>query len=275
MSDDLITAVVLRRGALSWTTLQRKKNRLDVVEHKTATFAWPAGVTDWQAPEITERLKPLCAQIKGRIAISLPTESALLRVVRLPTVEVDEIRDMASLQVDKFSPFPMDQMAVSQEILHQQEGASRVVVATAPLDAVARWGGILQAAGLSPREMDVDILGWWRLLKQEKQVADDRPPAAAADGGGRHRTGGGAGRGAGADAIPGRARRRVLRRMRPRLAEELNYTLTMLEAEWGLGGVSSLQLWSRGAVATDFLDRLRVESHLTLETHQLEHGCRR
>ena len=270
MSDDLITAVVLRRGALSWTTLQRKKNRLDVVEHKTATFAWPAGVTDWQAPEITERLKPLCAQIKGRIAISLPTESALLRVVRLPTVEVDEIRDMASLQVDKFSPFPMDQMAVSQEILHQQEGASRVVVATAPLDAVARWGGILQAAGLSPREMDVDILGWWRLLKQEKQVADEgRQLLLLMEEGGTElvvvqdgvpvlmRSLGVPGAGSAADAAE--------------MAEELNYTLTMLEAEWGLGGVQSLQLWTRGAVATDFLDRLRVESHLTLETHQLEH----
>jgi hypothetical protein len=275
MSDDLITAVVLRRGALSWTTLQRKKNRLDVVEHKTATFAWPAGVTDWQAPEITERLKPLCAQIKGRIAISLPTESALLRVVRLPTVEVDEIRDMAALQVDKFSPFPMDQMAVSQEILHQQEGASRVVVATAPLDAVARWGGVLQAAGCFAARDGCGHSGLVASAQAGEAGGGNRAPAAAADGGGRHRTGGGAGRGAGADAIPGRARRRVTRRMRPRLAEELNYTLTMLEAEWGLGGVSSLQLWSRGAVATDFLDRLRAESHLTLETHQLEHGCPR
>ena len=116
MSDDLITALVLRRGALSWTTLQRKKNRLEVVENKIATFEWPAGVTEWQAPEVVERIKPLCAQIKGRVALALPTDAALLRVVRLPTVEAEEIRDMVALQVDKFSPFPVDQMSVSLEI---------------------------------------------------------------------------------------------------------------------------------------------------------------
>lgn len=269
MSDDLITAVVLRRGALSWTTLQRKKNRLEVVENRTATFVWPSGATDWQAPEVAERLKSLCGPIKGRVVCSLPTESALLRVVRLPTVEVAEIRDMAALQVDKFSPFPTDQMAVSQEILHQQEGSSRVVVATAPQEAVAKWGGVLQAAGLAPREMDVDILGWWRLLKQEKHVAEEgRQLLLLMDEGGTELV-------VAQDGVP------VLMRSlglpltgssadAAELAEELNYTLTMLEAEWGLGGAPLLHVWSRGALATDFLDRLRAESHLTLETRSLD-----
>jgi len=160
MSDDLITAVVLRRGALLWTTLQRKKNRLEVVENKAATFTWPAGVTDGRAPEIAQQLKPLCQQIRGRVTLALPTESTLMRVVRLPTEEVAEIRDMVALQVDKFSPFPVDQMAVSQEILHQQDGASRVAMVTAPLETVNHWGATLQGAGLFPREVDVEVLGW-------------------------------------------------------------------------------------------------------------------
>lgn len=270
MSDDLITAVVLRRGALLWTTLQRKKNRLEVVENKAATFTWPAGVTDGRAPEIAQQLKPLCQQIRGRVTLALPTESTLMRVVRLPTEEVAEIRDMVALQVDKFSPFPVDQMAVSQEILHQQDGASRVAMVTAPLETVNHWGATLQEAGLYPREMDVEVLGWWRLLKQEKQVPED----------GRHllllmeETG--VELLVIQDGVPvllralGKPGVAAPATAAAELAEELNFTLTTLEAEWGSGSPHRLQVWSRGSLPAEFLDRLRVETQLELETRQLD-----
>ena len=270
MSDDLITALVLRRGALAWTTLQRKKNRLEVVENKISTFEWPAGVTEWQAPEVIERIKPLCAQIKGRVALALPTDAALLRVVRLPTVEAEEIRDMVALQVDKFSPFPVDQMAVSQEILHQHEGASRVAIVAAPLDTVSRWGAALQAVELFPREVDVEVLGWWRLLKQEKQIPET----------GRHllllMEESGAELLVVQDGVPvlmralGHPAAGTSSEAASELAEELNYTLTTLEAEWGSGGVQAIQLWQRGAASTEFLEQLRAACQLEVETHQLD-----
>lgn len=270
MSDDLITAVVLRRGALLWTTLQRKKNRLEVVENKAATFEWPAGVADWQAPEIVERLKPLCQQLKGRVALALPTESTLMRVVRLPTVEAPEIRDMVALQVDKFSPFPVDQMAVSQEILHQHEGASRVIMATAPLETVNRWGALLHGAGLFPREVDVEVLGWWRLLKQERQIPES----------GRHLVllleESGTELLVVQDGIPvllrslGRPGATAPASLAAELAEELNFTLTTLEAEWGSGGVHTLHVWNRGALPVGFVEALRAETQLELEVHALE-----
>jgi Tfp pilus assembly PilM family ATPase len=145
MSDDLISALVVRRGELAWTTLRRRKNRLEVAERRQEAFEMPAGVTDLAAPEVLQRLKPLCAQIKGRVAVALPSDQALLRVVRLPTLDAAEIRDMAALQVDKFSPFPIEQMAVSQEVLHQQDGASRVLVAAVQQEHVQKLGNVLRA----------------------------------------------------------------------------------------------------------------------------------
>ena len=270
MSDDLITALVLRRGTLSWTTLQRKKNRLEVAEEKTVAFEWPAGVSDLNAPEVVERIKPICAQIKGRVSLALPTASVLMRIARLPTLDQAEIRDMAALQVDKFSPFPVDQMTVSQEVLSQAEGASRVVIATVTTESVSRLGGTLQAAGLFPREVDVEVLGWWRLLKQEQEIPEtgrhlillveevgtelivvqDGVPVLLRSLGVQH------------GLSPAEAA--------GELAEELNYTLTTLEAEWGSGSVQVIQVWQRTEVPVEFMIRLREACQLEVETRQLD-----
>lgn len=270
MSDDLITALVVRRGSLSWTTLQRKKNRLDVTEQKTVAYEWPAGVTDLHAPEVVERIKPLCAQIKGRVALALPTESVLMRVARLPTLDAGEIRDMAALQVDKFSPFPVDQMTVSQEILAQLEGVSRVAIATVTTESVNRLGGVLQAAGLFPREVDVEVLGWWRLLKQEKKIPETgRHLLLLVEPVGTELI-------VVQDGIPvllrslGPLLDRAPAEAAAELAEELNYTLTTLEAEWGSGGAQIIQVWQRREVPVEFMIRLREECQLEVETHALD-----
>ncbi len=270
MSDDLITALVVRRGSLSWTTLQRKKNRLEVTEDRTVAFDLPAGVTDLQAPEVVERLKPLCASIKGRISLALPTASVLMRVVRLPTLELGEIRDMAALQVDKFSPFPVDQMRVGQEVLAQHEGASRVAIAAVPVDTVQRLGAVTQAAGLFPREVDIEILGWWRLLKQEGHIPDTgRHLLLIVELSGTELV-------VVQDGIPvlmralGDRVEHTPDEAAAEVAEELNYTLTTLEAEWGSGGVHAVQVWQRREVPAEFMIRLRAECPLEVETHPLD-----
>lgn len=270
MSEDLITALVVRRGALSWTTLQRKKNRLDVAEQKTVAFEWPVGVTDLYAPEVIERIRPICAQIKGRVSLALPTDQVLMRVARFPTLDAGEIRDMAALQVDKFSPFPVDQMTVGQEILSQSEGVSRVVIGTVTTESVSKLGGALQAAGLFPREVDIEALGWWRLLKQENHI-----PEA-----GRHLLllleDSGSELLVMQDGVPVLLRSLGIPSLgspaeaAAELAEELNYTLTTLEAEWGTRPSEIVQVWHRSEAPVEFMVRLREECHLEVETKRLE-----
>lgn len=269
MSDDLITAAVLRRGSLEWTSLRRRKNRLDVAEHHREAFELPPGVTDLQAPEVIARLKPLCARLKGRLAVALPTEQVLMRVVRFPTLDAAEIRDMAALQVDKFSPFPIEQMAVGQEILDQQEGASRVLIAAAQQDHVDRLGAVLDAAGASPREVDIEVLGWWRLLRQEKKVpAEGRHILVLLEA-------------SATDLIVVQEGVPVMLRSlgshahleaadsASEIAEELNYTLTTLEAEWGAQAARAIHIWHAGDLSVEFLARLRESCEAEVETHAL------
>ncbi len=270
MSEDLITALVVRRGTLSWTTLQRKKNRIEVADQKSVAFAWPDGVTELYAPEVVERIRPICAQIKGRVSLALPTEQVLMRVARFPSLDAGEIRDMAALQVDKFSPFPVDQMTVSQEILAQSEGVSRVVIGTVTTESVNRLGGALQAAGLSPREVDVEVLGWWRLLKQEGLIPEEgRHLVLIMDDAGSELL-------VIQEGVPVLMRSLGLPSLgspaeaAAELIEELNYTLTTLEAEWGTRPAEVIQVWHRAEVPVDFMVRLRAECQLEVETKQLD-----
>lgn len=270
MSDDLISALVVRRGELAWTTLRRRKNRLEVAERRQELFEMPAGVTDLAAPEVQQRLKPLCAQIKGRVAVALPSDQVLMRVVRLPTLDAAEIRDMAALQVDKFSPFPVEQMAVSQEVLHQQDGASRVLVAAVQQEHVQKLGNVLRSAGVHPREVDVEVLGWWRLLKQENRIpAEGRHILLIIDTTCTELV-------VAQDGVPliirslGSHSHLAPTESAAEIAEELNYTMTTLEGEWGAQVPDVIRVWHRAEAPVEFLARLRELSDIEVETSSLD-----
>ncbi|HMP77740.1 MAG TPA: pilus assembly protein PilM [Kiritimatiellia bacterium] len=251
MAEDSITALMLYPDRVEWTVLRRRKGQVEVAEQKAQALEAA------DAPARTAALKPILARLKGRVAIAMPSDQVLMRVVRLPTTDVAEIAEMASLQVDKFSPFPVEQMAVGHEVLAQHEGSAQALIAATRSEHVEELGDTLRAAGIQPREVDVAVLGWWRVLKQSDRIpergrhlllvvedrgiellviqdgapvmirslgalATDDPAAAAAE-----------------------------------LADEVNYTLTTLEAEWGRQVPGSLEVWHRRATPPGFLDSLR------------------
>lgn len=270
MSDDLITALALRRGSLEWTSLRRKKNRIEVEHQRAETFEMPAGVTDLGAPEVVQRLKPLLAQVKGRLAVALPSDQALMRVVRLPTNDAEEIREMAALQVDKFSPFPVEHMAVSQEILAEQDGSSRVLIVASLSEHVDKLGALLQAAGAYPRAVDVEVMGWWRLLKQEGQIpAEGRHIVLIVDAHCTEMI-------VAQDGVPvmiralGSHAHLAPAESAAEIAEELNYTLTTIEGEWGVQAAGMIRVWHRKDLAVEFLARFRELCDVDVVTSSLE-----
>ncbi len=269
MTDDSITALVLYPTRVEWTTLRRRKGQIEVAEQREHALEAVAGDAEAEG-DSAKRLKALLAGVQGRVAAALPTEQALLRVVKFPTTDVAEIAEMAALQVDKFSPFPVDQMAVGQEVLAQQDAAAQVLIAATQQDNIARLGASLQAAGVFAREVDVAVLGWLRLLKMEGHVPET----------GRHllliveergiellvvqagvvvmiRS-----LGALSATAPGETATEI--------AEELNYTLTTLETEWGVQAPGELQVWHRRGLADAFLAGLREQCEVAVRAHPLD-----
>jgi Tfp pilus assembly protein PilN len=109
-------------------------------------------------------LKARCARLPGRVTLGIPASWTLLRVVELPSGSPEELRGMVELQVDKFSPFPVEESTLSHEILHEHDGRCRLVLSAARTDMLDRIGGALRDAGIRPHWVDLNVLGWWQLL---------------------------------------------------------------------------------------------------------------
>lgn len=264
MSDDITSAVVVTANRVEWTSLRRRKGQIEIAEQESAPLE-PA-----EGPARTAALKAALGRIKGRIVTALPTDQTLLRVVKFPTSDISEIREMAALQVDKFSPFPTDQMAISQEVLAQQDGSSQVLIAACLREHVEHSGEVFQSAGRLPYDLDVAVLGWWRLLRQNGDVqesglsmlliADERSAELIVA----------------RDGIPviirslGAPSAGDPESSARDIAEEINYSLTALETEWGAPAPSVLHVWRNREMPGSFIDALRVSCEAAVDPHLLD-----
>ena len=243
MAQNPITAILFREGSAEWTTLRPVKSGYEVEEHRTAEIV-PAGtVLDFAAPETSTAIKSVCGHIKGDLCAGLPSDKTLMRVVDLPTSDPAEMKGMADLQVDKFSPFPVEHMAVALEVLSQKEKTSRVLIVAVQREIVDSFGKTLGAAGLLPHWIDVQVLGWWFLLKEQGAIPEKGREVILL----LEKTG--AELIVCQDGIPvvfrslGSGQGLTEEQYFSELADETAYTLTTLEAERGAADGVKLCLW--------------------------------
>ncbi len=215
----------------------------------------PAPSLDLAAPpEVAgAALRPLVANVRGEVTLVLGADSAVLRVVELPTRDPGEIASMAELQLDQISPFPIENLVAGYELLEATAERTCVLLAALPRAQVEQEAARWSAAGLDIRRIDLDILAWWRLLADQNGFAPDRtqlhliltspaPMVMATD----------------------RGQLRVLRLLAARpdpeeldvLAEELQLTLTALEMQWGIEQVHELVAWFPQDPTPDRVTRL-------------------
>ena len=158
-----ITGVCLRPNRLEWTVLRRAKEVWEIAAQGREDVVSAEGDAGWiPAAALKAHLK----SFKGRVAVALPTERALVRVALLPSTAADELRGMAELQTDKFSPFPVETVAAGAETLAAAETSSLVAMAVVRREDVEAAGAAFQSAGAPPDAVDVEALGWWWGLKQ-------------------------------------------------------------------------------------------------------------
>ena len=246
MSQKLITAIVLRSDAVHLTTLRQVKGKSEVAEQKRLPFDPPLTPEEVLSVDAAHRLRAAAGHIKGELYASIPADKVLMRVVDLPTADPVEMRSMADLQVDKFSPFPVEHMAVAVELLSQKEKTSRVLIVAVQRTVIDALGEFFGAVGVLPRWIDVDVLGWWRLLKDHGSVpATGRHVILLAD------------RNATEliicqDGVPvvlrslGTAQGITEEEFHAELADEIGYSLTSLETERGVAETSKLSIWCWG-----------------------------
>ncbi len=269
MAKQLITGIRLCGSELQWTTLRNKKGATEVQDHQETTLEFASvEVPERNSPEMVAVLKKACAGIKGDIGSSVPSDQALMRVAELPSTDVDELQGMVELQVDKISPFPAEHMAVSYEIVNQSESTSRVLIVGVRNEFVDELGEIFGGTGHTVHWVDVDILGWWQLLLDSGSIDESgRQFLLLSDEGGTELV-------VTHDGIPVLFRALgVGGELSPEgveeLVEDIGYTLTTLEAEWGTAERTHVAIWSSGNVPEELTHCLHTDYKLPVEVHDL------
>ena len=178
MARELNTGVVVREDVLEWCILQRGKGQLLAVSTGRQELPSPAADAGEEDKKVVlaereARLKSACVSFKGFISAALPSDQVLLRAVKLPTIIDAEIKGMVDLQVDKFSPFPLDSLVVSHEVLSRLTDSTTVLIAAVQLPIADALEKRLQEAGADVARLDIAALGWCRLLKDAGEVPDE------------------------------------------------------------------------------------------------------
>ena len=262
MAKGQITGLAISPEAIEWSVLRAGKNRPgSVFDSGRVEPGVPRGTVEPEVvKEASSRLKAGLRGVKGAVTVGLPSGDLLLRVLDLPVVEPEELPGIVELQADKFSPFPIENMVVSHEVLRQTEDSCTVLIAAVLSQTVEDLGALLHGAGLSVARIDAEILGWWRLLKDSRQIgATGRHLVVLLAGGAPEIM-------VVQDGIPVVFRCLAEMAEAPdddlaaEIAHEVGYTLMTLELEQGQAGTDSIAVCSiSGQAPTGLVEKLRDE----------------
>ncbi len=263
-------SIVYGGRQLEWTVVRRRKDRVEVQDHQQAGLEAPEGATTIAPEEWARQIRTRLGHGRGLISAALPTDQVLLRVTDLPSTDRDELAGMVDLQVDKFSPFPVEHMAVSFEVLHTHGTSSRVLIAAVRRDAVEAMADLFHEAGLRLKHIDVEVMGWWYLIRERGDIPTH----------GRH-----------AMLILGPRSSEliisqagipvVIRSLGPaedpesdeyasELAEETMYSLTSIESEWGGMETPHISVWHQEARPAKIIEKLRQVCEQEVQAHSIE-----
>ena len=167
MPGKYITALAVSRKSLEWTGARLVKNRIGRLDSGSVDFDFSRTGDETSVKESVSKLKSGLGRARGGVTLGLPSEEILLRVMDLPSADDEELAGMVELQVDKISPFPVDNMVVSHEKLLENGENSIVLAAAVRTELVEEFGRIPNEAGMSVKRVDAQAMGNWRQLKEE------------------------------------------------------------------------------------------------------------
>ncbi len=266
MHEKIITAVSRTPEGIEWTSLKVKQDGTEPMQQDSISIPL-SGKTSEEILASIELPENVTEHLKGDITIPLRTAELLMRVMEFPATDDTEIADMVGFQIDKISPFPTDQLAVSHEVLHQNEGTSLVLMAAAKRSCIDAIGDAFEEKGVRIHSIDARVLGWMHLLRNEGHIADEGCEILIIEDG--------------VDfslividsGVP--LAFRMLHgetddmNVVEELAYEIGYTLTTLDSEREMPTPSAIQFWSRETLSASLRTKLSETTGLPVHSHQL------
>lgn len=103
-------------------------------------------------------------KIDDGFSLALSSHNVIVKVLRLPPIEQDDLHDIVRLQMEKIAPQAGENLSVGYEVLAQEEEGIRVFAAAAPQEFLDELAEHLRQANLRLKRLDVALLSWWRQL---------------------------------------------------------------------------------------------------------------
>jgi hypothetical protein len=257
MAKDNIIGLAFRGDCVEWATLAPVREEF----RTTATGSVPVEgeLDEGQIKALAGGLLTEAGGLNGHVVMGLPSEDMLLRVVTLPLVESDELRSMVRLQADKFSPFPVESMVVSHEVLEKRGDSCVVLIVAARAEVVGGFGRVMESAGVQPERVDVSLMGRWHALDKAGEIrAEGRQLLLLLEGGIAEIV-------VAQNGTPilmrslGTVQNLAEQELAAELAGEVGYTLMSLELEHGSAGECVVNVWHDGAVPAGLEEKMHQE----------------
>ncbi|MDF7807392.1 hypothetical protein P4E94_08080 [Pontiellaceae bacterium B12219] len=166
--EKTVTAGCRTPDGIEWTTRRITADGLGPVRQDYLPLVMPEDGSEQELAELD--LPNLSDHLKGEVTVALTASELLMRTMKFPTTDPAEIADMVGFQVDKISPFPIDQLAMSHEILERNENNTFVLIAAAKRSRIDAIGDLFEKNGARIHSIDARVLGWLQLLKDEKKI---------------------------------------------------------------------------------------------------------
>lgn len=98
--------------------------------------------------------------VAKKVNISVSGQGVILRYVLMPKMPLEEVKQSVLLEVDKYSPFPADEVITDCCIIKElsPEGKMLVLVAAAKKDLIEQKIVFLEKVGLSPEVISIDAV---------------------------------------------------------------------------------------------------------------------
>lgn len=264
--DKIITAACLTRGGIEWTTRKKKPEGTETVEQGNLPFAT---VEEGVGTAMVSVLLPdgIANKLKGDLTASIRTSELLMRTMEFPTADPAEIASMVGFQIDKISPFPLDEIAVSHEVLRTTENGALVLMVAAKRDCIDSIGDTFGEKNIHIHSIDARVLGWLNLIKSGKHISEAGCEILIIDDGIDYALT------ILLDGVPYAFRSLCAsiadEEKADELAYEIGYTLTALDAERVLTAPGAVDYWSIDEPSTRMMDALRRKTGLPIRRNDL------
>ena len=96
--------------------------------------------------------------VRPRIIVSVPLHLCSLRTLTLPFSDDRKIGQVVAYEVEGQLPFPIEEGIVDFQTLYNENGVSRLLVATLPKETLRHFLNFLSKVGIDPSMVDLDVM---------------------------------------------------------------------------------------------------------------------